>query len=256
MSAPLLSPAEIASFKEHGFLVVRRLADDAMRENILRAAKDHLARAVEPIEYEADTNYPGAPTARDAVGGQTARRLLQVFARDEAFRAWALNPAITSRVKTLLGSEHIALTQAHHNSLMSKQPTYSSVTRWHRDIRYWNFENSDLISVWLALGRETPENGSLGFLPGSHKLDLGVDRFENRTFLRTDLPENQALIESASYPELESGDVVFFHAMTFHAAGWNRTEATKYSLVYGYHRQDNLPIPGTRSAATASVKID
>lgn len=256
MPATLLSPAELNDFHEHGFVVVRGLADAAMREAILAVANDHLARAVEPIEYEAETNYPGAPASLDAIGGRTARRLRQVYQRDEAFRRWAQEPRMTDRVKQLLGSPRIALTQAHHNSLMTKQPAYSSVTHWHRDIRYWSFEDNNLVSVWLALGREYPENGSLGFLPGSHRLELDAERFENRAFLRADLPENAALIERAVFPSLEPGDVVFFHAMTFHAAGWNRTEATKYSLVYGYHRQDNLPLAGSRSASLPTVTID
>ncbi|WP_374353551.1 phytanoyl-CoA dioxygenase family protein [Chitinimonas sp.] len=254
-SAPL-SRAEIDSFHQQGFLIVRGLADAALREAILAVGMQQLRDAVAPIEYEADTRYPGAPASRDATGGLTVRRLLKVYARDEAFRRWAHHPAVCERVKQLLDTPHIALTQAHHNSLMTKQPAFSSVTHWHRDIRYWNFEQNNLISVWLALGAETRDNGCLGFLPGSHRLTLDQDRFENRAFLRGDHPDNQPLLDSAIYPELAAGDVVFFHAETFHAAGWNRTAATKHSLVFGYHRQDNRPIAGTRSASEATVLID
>jgi phytanoyl-CoA hydroxylase len=246
----------LAAFHDQGFLVVRNLADTAMREAILRVGHAHLVEAIPPVELEADTNYPGAPENREAAGGRTVRRLQQMFARDQVFRDWALSEAVTSRVKQLLDSQHIALTQAHHNSLMTKQPAYSSVTRWHRDIRYWNFEDNNLVSVWLALGKEYRDNGCLGFLPGTHKLDLGAERFENLAFLRDSIPENQTLIERAVFPDLEPGDVVFFHAMTFHAAGWNRTDTTKCSLVFGYHRQDNHPLPGTRSASLPTVRID
>ncbi|GLR14267.1 phytanoyl-CoA dioxygenase [Chitinimonas prasina] len=250
------SPAELDRFHEQGFIVIKGLADASLRADILAAGKDHLGRAIEPIEYEADTQYPGAPSSREAAGGRTARRLLQVYARHPAFQRWATSPQVAERVKQLLGSPAVALTQAHHNSLMTKQPAFSSVTHWHRDIRYWSFEHSNLVSVWLALGQEVRENGCLGFLPGTHTMELDTERFENRAFLRTDLPENKALIDNAVFPELEAGDVVFFHAMTFHAAGWNRTEATKYSLVFGYHRQDNLPLPGSRSASLPSIPLD
>ena len=256
MQNSLLTQADIERFRTQGFLVVRNLAPAELRADILAAAQRDVAACIEPVEYEADTHYPGAPTSRDAEGGRTIRRLRQVYQRDEAFRRWAHHTPLTDCVKAMFGSTHIALTQAHHNSLMTKQPAYSSVTQWHRDIRYWNFEDDDLISVWLALGGEVPENGSLGFLPGSHALELDADRFENRAFLRNDLPENQPLIDSAIFPVLEPGDVVFFHAKTFHAAGWNRTDKTKYSLVFGYHRQENRPIAGTRSASLPTVLID
>lgn len=255
MSSPF-SPEQVAEFRSRGFLIVRGLADPGLRADILAVARRHLQEHVAPIEYEADTHYPGAPRTRHEEGGQTARRLLQVFGRDQAFRRWALDPAVTARVSQLLGDAPIALTQAHHNSLMSKQPAFSSETRWHRDVRYWSFETSDLVSVWLALGREYPENGSLGFLPGSNRLELPAECFDERAFLRTDLPQNRVLIDSAEFSTLEPGDVVFFHAMTFHAAGWNRTGDTKYSLVYSYHRQDNLPLAGTRTASLPAIKID
>jgi phytanoyl-CoA hydroxylase len=251
-----LRDAECAAFAEQGFLIVRRLAPESLRTRLLTAGQAHLAACVEPIEYEADTRYPGAPRSREEAGGHTARRLKQVYARDPAFREWARLPALTDRLKQLLGSPAIALTQAHHNSLMTKQPDYSSVTHWHRDTRYWSFEDSTLVSAWLALGHEFRENGCLGFIPGSHQLELGPERFEELAFLRPDHPENVRLIDTAVFPELEPGDVVFFHAQTLHAAGWNRTESIKWSLVFTYHRQDNHPLPDSRSASLPSILID
>lgn len=250
-----LTPEALALFDQQGFLILRQVADAGTCADILAAGQAELAQGIEPIEYEADTRYPGAPVSRDAEGGKTARRLLQVYARHPAFRNWATDARITEPVRALLGEPDIALTQAHHNSLMTKHPAFSSVTHWHRDIRYWRFELPHLVSVWLALGREYRENGCLGFLPGTHRLALESERFEQMAFLRTDMPENQALIESAVYPELEPGDVVFFHAMTLHAAGWNRTAQTKFSLVFSYHTQHNRPLPGSRSASLPSIPL-
>lgn len=255
MPQAAFTPDEVASFQQHGFLIAKGLGSDALRARILAVSHAQLEQAIEPVEYEADTRYPGAPSSREGLGGQTARRLLQVYQRDAAYRDWATGPDLTTRVQQLLGDAPIALSQAHHNSLMTKQPAYSSVTHWHRDIRYWNFADNNLVSVWLALGEERRDNGCLGFLPGTHKMDLDPARFENRAFLRPDLPENRQLIEQAVFPELAPGDVVFFHAMTFHAAGWNRTDQTKFSLVFTYHRQDNLPAPGSRSASLPSIAL-
>ncbi len=56
-------------------------------------------------------------------------------------------------------------------------------------------------------------------------------------------------------PLLEQGDVLFFHCRTFHAAGANRTQATKFSLVTTYHTADNPPLSGTRSASLPSIAL-
>jgi len=58
--------------------------------------------------------------------------------------------------------ERVLMSRAHHNCLMTKHPLYGSLTGWHRDIRFWSFEREDLVSVWLALGDETVDNGRCG----------------------------------------------------------------------------------------------
>ncbi len=144
---------------------------------------------------------------------------------------------------------------AHHNCVMTKQPRYSSETGWHQDIRYWAFERPELVSVWLALGRETPENGCLYVIPGTHTLPISRDRLDDALFLRPDLPENATLIAQKVPVELEPGDVLFFHCRTFHAAGRNRTEQTKYSVVFTFRPADNPPRPETRSASMPELLL-
>lgn len=250
----MFTPDEIARFDNEGYLIVRQLAPRELCARMTAYAEQALAHEPGAVEYEADLHYPGAPPAREAPGGHTVRRLLQVYARHALFRDWAAEPEVTARLAQLLGPE-LVLSQAHHNSLMTKQPRYSSDTLWHQDIRYWSFEKPELVSVWLALGVERADNGALKFLPGSHKMEFAPDRFDAAIFFRTDLPENQALIATARLAELEAGDVVFFHCRTLHAAGRNRTEHTKFSLVYTYHGADNHPLPGTRSAGLPEIPM-
>ena len=254
MSSFDLSAREHDAFQRDGYLLARRRAP-ADRVSALRAeAVSQLAAGTGPAEYEADLHYPGAPASRTAPGGNTARRLLHAYDRGPVFREWATAPEVVEPLRQLLGRA-VMLSRAHHNCVMTKQPRYSSVTGWHHDIRYWSFRRAELISVWLALGREYPDNGCLSFLPGTHALEIGPPRLDGELFLREDLPENQALIATRVTPELQPGDVVFFHCRTFHAAGSNHTDAVKLSLVYTYHAADNHPLPGTRSASLASVPV-
>jgi phytanoyl-CoA hydroxylase len=248
------SGQELAHFASEGFVVVRDMVESAVRERILAVARAHLAHETAPVEYEAQLHYPGAPESLDAPGGHTVRRLLQACARDPVFLRWGTGAPVAARLRQLLG-EQVRLAQAHHNCVMTKQPRYSSVTGWHQDIRYWAYQRPELISVWLALGRETPENGGLSFIPGSHRMEFARERLDDALFLREDLPENQALIARRQTPTLEAGDVVFFHCRTFHAAGANRADATKFSLVFTYHAADNAPLPGTRSDTLPAIAL-
>lgn len=246
--------AEVADFARDGYQIVRGLMPAAACAQLRELAQRDLAQVAEPVEFEADTRYPGAPESRDAPGGRTVRRLLQAYARNAAFREWAAAPPIVSRLRQLLGQQ-IALSQAHHNCIMTKDPRYSSITSWHRDIRYWSYARPELVSVWLALGEERPDNGCLMLLPGTHAMDFDAERLDEAQFLRTDLAANADLLDTRINAELEPGDVLFFHCRLFHAASHNRTARTKFSVVFTYRAADNLPLPGTRSAATPDVSL-
>jgi phytanoyl-CoA hydroxylase len=236
-------------FKTDGVVLVRGLLAPDRVSEIRSLAMDAVAARQPPFELEAELGYPGAPVSTAVEGGGTIRRLRNMAARHPQFAAWAGDSQLLQMISTLLDTPQITLTQAHHNSLMSKQPSFSSDTRWHRDVRYWRFARPELVSAWLALGSETSENGGLGFIPKSHQLDFPEDAYDEREFLMADHPLAASWVALAVFPDLQAGDVVLFDARTFHAASRNRTPYTKYSLVYSYHATNNAPLAGSRSAS-------
>lgn len=247
-SSTLVTPDLHAEFLETGYLVLRQFAPLSLTERMLELALRDVAELREPLELEVDVQYPGAPSSRDAPGGKTVRRLRQALARDPVFQEWVSWSPLVQVLQACLGTP-VSCPLAHHNCIMTKHPRYSSDTGWHRDLRFWNYAQPELINVWLALGAETPENGCLKLLPGTHRLSFEPDQLDEHKFLRTDHPQNQPLLEQMVLAELEPGDVLLFHAQTFHAASRNRTDQTKYSVVFTFHGPENRPIPGTPSAS-------
>ncbi|TKC78184.1 phytanoyl-CoA dioxygenase family protein [Trinickia terrae] len=245
---------QVQMLRERGFVVVPGLVASERCAAIKALAQRQLEEAAAPLEYEADLRYPGAPDSKQAPGGHTVRRLLDAYVRHELLREWATAPEIKGWMELYFGEEP-RLSRAHHNCTMTKHPRYGSLTGWHRDARYWSFERDDLVSTWLALGPETVDNGGLWFVPGSHNTAFTSDRFDEAKFFRSDLPENQALIHTAVSPELQPGDVVFFHCNTLHSAGQNLTGDVKFSLVFTYHGASNVPLPGSRSASKPEVAL-
>lgn len=250
----MLSQDQQQQFWRDGYLVLPQLASPEITQSILQLAVQSLQDQVPPIEYEADTRYPGAPVSREAEGGHTARRLLQAVARAPMLMQWATHPVLTTKLIQLLGSG-AKLSQVHHNCIMTKQPRFSSQTGWHRDSRYWHFQRAALVSAWLALREETVENGCLLVLPGSHTWQIQPEQLDTAQFLRTDLPQNQSLLALTKPVPLQSGDVLLFHSNLFHAAGHNQTELTKFSYVLTYRGADNPPVPGSRSASVPEIAI-
>jgi phytanoyl-CoA hydroxylase len=144
---------------------------------------------------------------------------------------------------------------AHHNCVMTKSPRFSSETGWHQDIRYWSFTQRQLVTVWLALGDEHPENGCLQVIPGTHRMTFAAEQFDTDLFFRPDLADNAGLVEQARPVELSAGDVLFFHCRTLHAASANHADQTKLSVVFTFRGEGNLPDPGSRSASLPEMLI-
>ena len=249
----MFEQSHLDQFSEQGFIIVRNLATESLCERMLEVVMGSINPPLAPLEFETDVQYPGSPTDRLSPGGDTPRRLLNAYIRDVLFRDWATSAVVAGRVKQLLDTDRVAVSQNHHNCVMTKHPGFSSATLWHQDIRYWLFDQPDLISVWLSLGEENQENGGMKLIPGSHRQRLERGRFDGALFLRQDLPENQALIETAVSAEMTPGDVLFFHSRTLHAAGQNNSNEIKTSLVFTYHDHDNQPLAGTRSAAYPDI---
>ena len=252
---PQISSFEPALFASQGYVVRKGLISHPVVERLNAATERALTPLIGPVEFEAEVGYPGAPATLDASGGNTPRRLLHAYARDAVFGDLATSKAIRETLAAVMGRDDVHLSQNHHNCVMTKHPGYSSSTSWHQDIRYWSFDKAELVSIWCALGNETRENGALSVIPGSHNEEVERGRLDRDLFLRTDVEENQNLLERQVQVELDAGDVLFFHCRLFHAAGRNESDAVKFSAVFTYHDSDNHPIPGTRSDRYPSIPL-
>ncbi len=250
-----ISKSLSGNFQRDGFLVRRGLFSEERVGALVAAVDQSLNPALAPVEFEADVHYPGAPESVLAPGGRTPRRLLHAYGRNALFREVAEDAAVVETLRALMQTPQLLVSQNHHNCVMTKHPGYSSVTSWHQDIRYWRFDRRELVSVWVALGPETVDNGCLLVIPGSHQLEFEPGQFDAALFFREDYEPNTGLLASATPVELQAGDVLFFHARTLHAAGRNESDVIKRSLVFTYRAADNRPIPETRSAVFEDIPL-
>ena len=67
----MLTTEQLNHFTTNGYLILRGLADSDYCSAVIDLAEEALRAETAPIEYEADTRYPGAPISRDAEGGKT-----------------------------------------------------------------------------------------------------------------------------------------------------------------------------------------
>lgn len=234
-----LTQEQLNKFNEDGFLIIKNFAPKDLCDAILEKAQIHLEKKQAPIESEQE--YMQLDEEKI-----TVRRLRQVYDREEIFKEWMTNLEIRPMLKQVLNDTPV-LTLAHHNSIMTKLPQESTRTFWHQDRRYWNFENDDLVSVWLALDDEFLENGLLEFIPGTHKINFEKTSFDKDSNFIDENEYNQKIIKNRVHQDLEKGDIVLFHCKTLHHASKNKTNKPKISFVYTVRALGNKPLQNTRS---------
>jgi len=244
-----LSKEQFNEFEERGFLLLRGFVDTKRCDLIKALAQIHLEYKVEPIETEYE--YIGIEKAEFK---STIRRLRQVYDRDKVFREWMQEPKIRPILEQILQEKPVLVT-AHHNSIMTKMPHSSTATEWHRDIRYWSYDSDNLVSIWLALGKENSQNGVLEFIPGSHKIEFPKESFDKKSFFRDDIAINWPYIDKKVSFELEKGDVVLFHSKLLHRANANQSDKAKISFVYTVKGASVKALPNTRSASFKEIEL-
>lgn len=246
-----LTDIQKEEFHQQGYLVIPKVLNTNDVNIFINTAKKELESPQKPYELEADLGYPEAPL-KSGIGGSTVRRFLDAYNRKTLWQEWASNPSVLQALGELFSTSRICLSMAHHNCLMTKAPRYSSRTGWHQDFRYWSYEQSDLISAWLALGEENEINGAIHVVPKSHLLEFKAEQFDDDMFFREDMSENEQLLLDEKLITLNPGDLLLFHCNLLHRAGKNQTDQTKLALVYTYRTVLNKPVPNTRS----SLRLD
>lgn len=257
----ILSNEQLQQFHQDGFLILRDFADKEKCNAILDVAKTHLKHKIEPIETEVGYGKKSKAYRTDVTdynkeeAGSTVRRLRQVYSRDILFKEWMEDEKIRPILQQIL-NDQVVITTAHHNSIMTKMPHQSTQTRWHQDRRYWRYSDDNLVSIWLALDDEYIENGVLEFIPGSHRMSLDPDQFDEKEYFREDLDKNMPTVKTKVSTTLEKGDVVLFHSLLLHRANKNDTDRPKISFVYTVKGASTKVIEGTRSAEYPEIKLD
>lgn len=102
----------------------------------------------------------------------------------------------------------------------SKPPRNGSCVAWHQDYSYWTrtIPNTHL-TIHIALDNQTLSNGTLHFIPGSHKwplLPITSRHFNDMESIKTVLTEEQKQQFHPVPGELKKGQMSIHHSLTVH----------------------------------------
>ena len=153
----------------------------------------------------------------------------RVFSR-ALFDLW-VEPAILDAVEALIGAE------IQFNGdfwVRPKLPDEQETTLpWHQDSGYMpDTADHPLLTLWMPLVEVNAENGTLQFVPGSHKLGIQDHDTADGAFRTTAFdPAAGAAIDTVA---MSPGDFVLFDNLVFHRSTVNRADMVRWSIDFRY----------------------
>ena len=254
----MLSASQREAYETHGFLVVEDVIDvrilDAVRQeyagllDLLYAGWQSEGRVGAPARddfwgklvtaYEADCDWfqpmdislPGdtiygdtpmhfGPAVFDMV---TSPRLLDVAEQ-------LIGPEITSNP-----IQHVRIKPPADNLHADEIRAHITATDWHQDraVALEDADQTEMITVWLAITDATVENGCLQVLP--KRVDQEILPHCAKT--QTGIPDQFVDAERAVPLPVKAGGAVIFHPLTPHASLTNQTDGFRWSFDLRFHK--------------------
>ena len=155
--------------------------------------------------------------------------------RDPRLLEFLLSDEVLDLFEPVVGP-NIGLWSSH---FISKPPRTGKATPWHEDSSYWQGRISTMAgicTVWLALDRATPENGSMAVIPGTHANGFSEyqDVDSSRNIFPTEIKPEMVDESQAVYFSLEPNECSLHEARIIHGARANTSDRRRAGYTMRY----------------------
>ena len=205
-----LSPEQVASYRENGFIKLKGVF-----------AAETLGRYGREITQKVhELNTLHLPMEQRTTYQKAFLQVMNLWTKSDVVREFVFGRRLARIAAELMGTGGVRL---YHDQALYKEGR-GGFTPWHADQYYWPLASSHSITAWVPFQATPMEMGPVAFAPRSQKLDLGRDLAIG--------DQSQSVIEkkllAANLGQCDEpfdlGEVSFHSGWTFHRAGRNLTE--------------------------------
>jgi ectoine hydroxylase-related dioxygenase (phytanoyl-CoA dioxygenase family) len=221
-------PSDIQRFRRDGFLVVERLIEPeaaaCLAARFGPLFRGEFETGLDPDEW----NWREGQDAEDLT-----RQICNAWKSDRAVARAVLHPRIGLWCARLSGWPGARINQ---DNVLWKPPGARPLA-FHQDDSYQQWVvPPELCTCWMALDATHETGGTIEYVAGSHRWDLGppAARFHAPDDYEREMREAAAragVVPDVVRIELPAGGGIFHHGRTFHGSGTNRTDAPRRALV-------------------------
>jgi ectoine hydroxylase-related dioxygenase (phytanoyl-CoA dioxygenase family) len=246
----MLTPAQISDFETHGYLVVEDVLDPARLSAVQAEYSSLMDRLY--AQWQAEGRVP------DGAGLDFWAKLLtayrtgcdwfqpmdislpgdQIYA-DTPFHFgpavfdMVTNPRLLDIVEQLIGPEitsnpiqHVRIKPPATSLRGDEVRAHITATDWHQDraVALAEADQTEMVTVWLAITDATLENGCLQVAPGK------VGMLPHCPKVQTAIADGFVDVDRAVPLPVRAGGAVIFHPLTPHASRINQTDGFRWSF--------------------------
>eukprot|EP00117_Sycon_ciliatum_P015931 scpid86471/ scgid4284/ Phytanoyl-CoA dioxygenase, peroxisomal; Lupus nephritis-associated peptide 1; Phytanic acid oxidase; Phytanoyl-CoA alpha-hydroxylase len=229
----LLTDAQLAEYKDNGYIVVRGL----LTPNEVAETREEMRRMIDDWYDAFELNGKEGPAWKEVVQRDPAvqrgdlipesryravRKLYRMTTTSSFFERQARHEKLVKACQQLVGKD-IRLLQ----SMALLKPPGTAEKRWHQDNAYFRLTPLDIMGCWIAIDRTFLENGCMHVVSKSHH--AGVAQHKVPEWARED--QGGMLYSLADAPEsaevtalpMEPGDALLFHGALKHFTPPNKS---------------------------------
>lgn len=250
--------AQLEHFHEYGYVVI----EDVLDTSLIQALRDDYAAVLDEMaqrwfaEGVIPSTFSDLPFSQRAAHVISYLNDMQYLHFDialpnghkiyedtpihlsEAVFNLLTHPRLLDHVEMFIGSEiyanpiqHVRIKPPYQLNRSEKPNGLVTRTGWHQDqgVARATADETEMLTVWLAITDATEENGCLCVMPGSHRAGL-VTHCTSKGVI---IPE--ALLEANETPvPMRIGSALFMHRLTKHASLSNSSDGIRWSFDLRY----------------------
>jgi len=242
-----LSAKQIKKYNEDGFVII----DNVIDEDFLNKVKLATTKIVEKASLIDNSNDQYDLADNHSRSKISVRRIKQPHSFDNTFKDLLYYPSVIQKVKSLLGPNF----RLHNGKINLKSPSAGDLVDWHQDWAFYPHSNDDVLAVGIMLDDMTSENGSVLFIPGSHKGKI-YNHHHNGYFAGAiDIEKDNIDLSDAFEVTGKAGSITIHHARLLHASKPNNSNNMRRFLLWEFAASDAWPLMGINDYNDFNKKI-
>jgi ectoine hydroxylase-related dioxygenase (phytanoyl-CoA dioxygenase family) len=242
-----LSTEQVKKYNEDGYIIIDNVIDEDFLDKVKSATRRIVDKAC--LIDESNDQYDLAENHSKNI--PNVRRIKQPQNFDNTFKELLFYPKVIDKVISLLGKNF----RLHNGKMNLKSPSAGDLVDWHQDWAFYPHSNDDVLAVGIMLDDMTLENGTVLFIPGSHKGKVYNHHYKGYFAGAIDIEKDNIDTSKAVEVTGRAGSITIHHARLLHASKPNNSSTMRRFLLWEFAANDAWPLMGIDNYDDFNKKI-